>query len=243
MPDVVDGGSGGAEAVGGLAQLEQGGVGPAGGVLDGQPGHAGFDGAGDVGRHALDVVGVAGLEVGVERQVGGADQVGHVVEHVVERQGGRACRADPERRRTRRWCWPAPGSPGWPGPGPSPGPRGWASRSSPLVQGPEGGPTIDQVVGRRCRGHRVALRSCSAVEEAVGQRGRSFGQPGIDDRVAQGPLADPLQLDEHGRVAVEVRDGEEARAGRPPARPPSRRGRRRTRPGSVLRAGWCRRSA
>jgi len=58
-------------------------IGAAGGVLDGQAGNAGADGAGDIERDAFGIVGEAGLEVGVDRQVGGRGQHGQVVDHVV----------------------------------------------------------------------------------------------------------------------------------------------------------------
>ena len=51
----------------------------------------------------------------------------------------------------------------------------------------------------------------SAFEELIGERRRGAGEPPVDERVPQRALADRPQLDQHGRVPVEVRDGEEPR--------------------------------
>src|SRR3954451_3321280 len=45
--------------------------------------------------------------------------------------------------------------------------------------------------------------------ELAGEGGRGTGQPAVGECVAQRPGGDPRQLDQHGRVPVEVRDGEE----------------------------------
>src|SRR5437763_7524017 len=48
------------------------------------------------------------------------------------------------------------------------------------------------------------------LEVLLGQSWRGAGQPGVDDRLSKGCLADRLQLDENGGVAVEMRDREES---------------------------------
>ena len=51
----------------------------------------------------------------------------------------------------------------------------------------------------------------SAVQMPVGELRRCDGQPAVGDHLAQYLRGDLPQLDEHGGVAVEVRNREEAR--------------------------------
>src|SRR6476620_3472265 len=56
----------------------------------------------------------------------------------------------------------------------------------------------------------VARARRGAGDELLGEDTRRAGQPAVDQGLAKGALTDDLQLDQHGGVAVEVRDREEA---------------------------------
>lgn len=69
--------------------------------------------------------------------------------------------------------------------------------------------TVYVAMERRARGTDRSATGGVSLDVLVGQRSWRAGQPTIDEGFTQRSLGDPVQLDEHGGVAVEVRDGEE----------------------------------